>query len=607
MIRYRLPQLGYLARMSGDGERYPSIGDHALLADGHGAALVTAEGTVDWLAVPQVDSPPFLASVLDADAGGFFSVAPACEYEARRRYQPGTMVLETEFHTPAGVLRVTDALTQGFQGRLPWSELARSLEVVEGGPVPVRWELKPGSRLSRVRPWVHERAGIPFVLAGDLLAALVHDGMGAPVVDGGSAHGAVEIRRDRPGLLALVVAQDKPLRLPEPDDVRRRMGHTIEGWQSWSDLIRHDGPHREEVVRSALTIKSLASADSGALAAAPTTSLPEVVGGSRNFDYRYAWVRDASFMIDALSRLGLSEEVDACLAWLLRAVQRTAPDVHVFYTLDGRPADGQQSEPPLIQGYKGSAPVTVGNEAAVQTQHGSYGDLLGAVARYVDHGGRLDTGTGLILAKLVDKLCDEWPEPDAGLWELGDDHRYTSSLVNSWAALDAAIHLVDVSQIPDFHVERWRQERAAVHRFADDHCWSGAKQSYTFYAGTEDLDASVLLAARCGFLAADDPRLRTTIDAVRRELTAGGPLLYRYTGADKEENAFVACTFWLIEAMAIAGRKDEAAEMLDGALAKSTELGLWGEEVDPVDGSHRGNFPIGISHLAVIGAITALA
>lgn len=597
---------GYLVTMRTERqERYLPIGEYALLGDGHSCALVSGTGRVDWLATPQLDAAPFLAGLVDAEDGGHFLLEPVVTGETARRYLPGTMVVETEFRSESGTLRVTDALTQGFQGRLPWSELARRIEAVDG-PVPIRWELAPGTRLSTVRPWVY-LDGVPFILSGSILAALILEGVGDPEVEPGRVHGEAVIEPGSPALMALVLSEDKPLRLPDPADIQRRINHTIEGWRTWSDLIRYSGPHRGQVIRSALTIKALDSADSGALAAAPTTSLPEVVGGSKNYDYRYAWVRDASFMIDALSRLGLTEEVDASLVWLLEAVRQTAPEVHVFYTLDGRPAGGDQVEKGLLEGYESSAPVTVGNKAAVQTQHGSYGDLFGAVARYVDQGGRLDARTALSLVELADKLCDEWPKPDAGLWELSDDHVYTSSLINSWNALHCAVRLSERGQVPDIHSRRWRENRDAIHRFADENCWSAAKQAYTFYAGSDGLDAAVLLAARCGFLPAGDPRLGNTIDAIRRELTAEGPLLYRYSGADKKENAFVACTFWMIEAMAIAGRTQEAAELLEGALGHSNDLGLWSEEIEPTSGRLTGNFPIGISHLAVIGAITAFA
>lgn len=591
---------------------YAPIGAYGLIGNGHGAALVCSDGRVDWLAVPKVDTPPFLSAVIDAPKGGFLSVAPAGEYRVRRRYLERSMVLETTFETEAGTLRVTDALTEGFQGTLPWSELARRIEA-DGGPVPVRWELRPGTRFDTVRPWVHIEEGVPFVLSGDLLAALVLDGLGEPVVESTEAgtdqaevvRGEAVIRPGAPALLALVIAEGGPLRLPKPRDVQRRLDHTLDEWQKWAALIDYDGPHAEQVLRSALAIKALADIETGALAAAPTTSLPEVVGSERNFDYRFGWVRDSAFMIDALIRLGLSEQVDASLSWLLEGVSQTAPDVHVFYTLNGQPASAEMAKKELLEGYKGSTPVMLGNKAAQQTQHGGYGDLFGAVGRYVEDGGRLDTGTGLTLAKLADQLCDEWTKPDAGLWELGSYERYTSSLINSWAALDRAVRLVDRGQVPPLHADRWQRARDAIHAYADTHCWSEQKSSYTFYAGTDGLDAATLLAARTGFLAGDDRRLSTTIDAIRTELTAEGPLLYRYSGASKEENAFAACTFWMIEALCYAGRTEEAGELLDGALRYGNDLDLWSEEIDPISGALLGNFPIGISHLSVIGAITA--
>ena len=288
---------------------YAPIGAYGLIGNGQGAALVCLDGSIDWLAVPTIDTPPFLSAIIDAPGGGSFTVAPAVEYRVRRRYVEGTTVLETAFDTDGGTLRVTDALTEGFDGRLPWSELARTLEA-EGGPVRVRWELRPGTRFGTVRPWVHERDGVPLVLSGDLLAALILDGLDDRAVDGDAVRGEAVVEPGRPALLALVMAQNKPLRLPRPADVRRRLSHSVRQRQEWTELIDYSGPHRDQVVRSALTIKALSDARTGALAAAPTTSLPEVIGASRNFDYRYGWVRDSAFMIDALSRLGLSEQVE---------------------------------------------------------------------------------------------------------------------------------------------------------------------------------------------------------------------------------------------------------------------------------------------------------
>lgn len=583
---------------------YAPIGDYALIGDGNGCGLVNRDGSIDWLAVPAVDEPPLLAAMVDAEQGGWFHIRPTGDYQVTRRYLEGTMVLETVFETAAGSLRVTDALTVGFRGLLPWSELARRVEAVDG-PVEFEWELRPGSRLATVRPWVHWRDGTPFFLAGDLLSALVLDSAGEPQVDHRGVRGQATLQPGRTAMVTLVSSRDAPLLLSGANDVQRRLDHTVQYWKDWSALIDYDGPFADELRRSVLVLKGLSNTRTGALAAAATTSLPEVVGEQRNYDYRFGWVRDASFMLDAFATVGLSEEVDASLGWLLGGVARTAPAVHVMYKLDGTPAPGEEQKLEILDGYRGSKPVTIGNKAAVQRQIGAYGDLFGAVARHVRQGAHLDTSTALMLAQLADQVCDEWPLPGAGIWELGDERNYTISLINSWTALHLACELVEKGQIPDTHAGRWRQAADAVHAWTDEHCWSETKRSYTFYAGTDDLDASVLLAARNGFLAGDDPRLWSTIDAVRRELTAEGPWLYRYTAAAKEEHAFVCCTFWCVEALALAGRVQEAGEMLEGALAASNDVDLWSEELDPRSGDLLGNFPLGLSHLSVVGAITA--
>lgn len=585
---------------------YAPIGSYGLLGDGHGSALVASDGSVDWLACPKIDSPPFLAGVLDRAKGGSFRIEPVEEARVERRYLDGTMTLETRFVTSAGPLVVTDALNVGVQGHLPWTELVRRIEAVDE-PVRFRFSLRPGDRLATVRPWVHVHDGKPFVLSGDLLGALVMDGIDDWRATPHEVSGEVELRPGAPALLALVLAQQGPVLVPRPEEVLDRLDHTNAAWRSWSAQVGYDGPHREHALRSALVLKALASSDSGALAAAPTTSLPEVIEGDRNFDYRFGWVRDSSFMLDALAGLGLVQELDASLSWLLGCVRRTAPGIDVFYRLSGAPATGEQQQVAEYEGYRRSRPVTIGNKAAKQVQHGAYGDLFGAVARHVEHGGHLDTKTAVMLAELADHVCDTWTHPGAGIWELGDDQRYTSSMIANWAALERARQLVERGEIAPTHVERWKETADEIHRFADEHCWSTSKQAYTFYAGTEDLDAAVLLAARTGFLAGDDARLWTTIDAIRTELTAEGPLLYRYTGAAKQENAFICCTFWLVEALSIAGRVEEAGPLLEAALGYGNDLHLFSEEVDPANAELLGNLPLGLSHLAVIGAILSFA
>ena len=277
-----------------------------------------------------------------------------------------------------------------------------------------------------------------------------------------------------------------------------------------------------------------------------------------------------------------------------------------MYTLEGQPASAGMSSAEQLPGYRGSQPVQLGNSAAEQLQLGAYGDLVDAVWNYTDHRGCLDPGSAEVVVALVDQVCDRWQSRDAGLWELGDPQHYTSSKIGCWVALDRGVRLAEAGQLPSVRADRWRAERDAVHAWTDEHCWSPTKESYTFHAGTDKLDAAVLLAARTGFLDGDDPRLASTVDAIRAELAAGGPLLYRYSGMAEEEGAFLACSSWLVEALVAIGRREEAAGLFDELVKHSTDTGLLTEQVDPASGELLGNLPQGLSHLSLIGAATSL-
>jgi GH15 family glucan-1,4-alpha-glucosidase len=589
---------------------FAPLASYSLLGDCRSGALVAADGSVDWLAVPQVDDAPVCAALLDPDRGGAITLAPTVEHECTQRYLPDTMVLETTFKCADAVVRVTDSLNRSVTGPLPWAELARRVEVT-GDPVPLRWELRPGHRLGTDRPWA-ERCGDTLVLhVGDVLLGLVVHGVGSLRVGhgdtGAQVTGEFTLGTGERALLGVTAVASGPLPFPTAADVDDRIDTTAQLWQQWSSRVRYEGPHADAVRRSALALKALTVAPSDGMAAALTTSLPEQIGGKRNFDYRFGWVRDASFAIDVQSRIGLTEEVHGSLAWLLGAVRETAPEVRTMYTVDGEPASAEMTGLEALPGYRGSTPVHVGNSAAEQLQMGAYGDLVDAVWRHIDQGGCLDPGSSAVVAEIVDAVCDGWQRKDAGLWELGDDEHYTSSKIGCWVALDRGVRLAEAGQLSAGHVERWRTEREAVHAWVDEHCWSATKQSYTFHAGTDKLDAAVLLAARTGFLDGDDPRLASTVDAVRAELGAGGALLYRYSGMADEEGAFLACSGWLVEALVAVGRREEAAEVLDQLLAHSTGTGLLTEQVDPASGELLGNLPQGLSHLAIIGAATSLA
>ncbi|WP_030379543.1 glycoside hydrolase family 15 protein [Streptomyces sp. NRRL B-12105] len=580
---------------------------YALLGDLRATALVASDGAVDWLAAPALDSPPLCAALLDPSGGGHVTLAPAVPYEVTRRYAEGTMVLETTFTTRDGVVRVTDALNLGALGRLPWTELARVV-TVESGRVPMEWRVAPGHRLdARSSPWARGERGVPLLTVGDQQLAVVTEGLGEPVADGRAVHGRAELEAGTTALLALVATDTEPVHVPAPGDVRLRVERTTAAWRQWSGTVRYDGRWRAAVLRSALTLKALTSSATGAIAGAATTSLPERIGGPLNYDYRFAWIRDGSYALDALSRLGLSEELHAGVSWLLDAVAHEAPGLRPLYALSGRPVSGGMTEVSWAPGYRDSAPVHVGNAAAAQLQLGSYGDLFDAVHRYCARGGHLDGATNTLLGGMTDRVCDLWRSPDSGFWELGERRQYTSSKLGCWTALDRAVRLAESGRMSSPHVPRWRQERDAVRDWIDRCCWSEAKQSYTFYAGTDELDAATLLAARTGFCAGNDPRLSATVRAVRAELGAGGCLLYRYSGQREKEGAFLACSGWLVEALHRTGRTEEAAELLDDFTARANDVGLCTEQTDPATGALLGNFPQALTHLAVIAAATALS
>lgn len=579
--------------------------DYAVLGDGRTCALVGSDGDIDWWALPRMDSDPTFGAVLDPDRGGHIRLRPRDPFSSTRCYLDGGGVLATEFRTDTGTVRVTDALTLDGGSPLPWSELARVVEVLDG-EVPMTWRVQPGDRFAISTPYLRSVGDRPLIAVGGQQLAVITEGLGQPDDLEGGVCGAFVARGDSPALLAIISTDGEPVPGPDPDDVRRRVNETREHWIHARSLVSYDGPWREAVIRSALVHRQLTLSSTGAVQAAATTSLPERVGGARNFDYRFSWIRDTAFALNALTSLGLRPEVHSSLSYLLHAVAQTAPDLKVCYTMSGEPPPDGVTRVQLWKGYRNSTPVQTGNRAGSQRQLGIYGDLLECITHYAERGNVLDGATGALVSQVADQVSQQWLEPDAGLWELGNQEHYTSSKLGCWAALDRAIRLADAGQVPDDQVPRWRQVADEIRDYINTRCWSETKQSYTEHAGTDALDCAVLLVARTHFCDADDPRLRTTIEAIRRELAAGGPLLYRYSGMEDEEGAFVACSFWLIEALVHSGRVDEALPLMEQMVGLCNDVGLLSEEIDPTTHELLGNIPQALSHLALIGAATTL-
>jgi GH15 family glucan-1,4-alpha-glucosidase len=582
---------------------FAPVGGYGLIGDGRSAALVAADGRVDWWAVPSMDAPPVFAAILDP-AGGSFTLEPTVPHQAERRYLPGTNVLETTFRTSGGAVHVIDALNRDVDGPLPWTELARE---VRGsvGEVPMRWRVAPGDRFGRARPWVRRHDGRPLLRLQDQEIAVVTEQAGEPRAGRAEVSGEFTARPGADALLALTAADGGPVPLPPAARVRARLRATEASWRRWSGTVEYCGPDRDLVIRSALVLKLLTYAPTRGLLAAATTSLPERIGGKRNFDYRYGWVRDTSFALNTLIRLGLQHDAHGTLTWLLRTVSGTAPDIRPFYGIVGDvPAEGGELP---VRGYRDSRPAHDGNKAVSQPQWGNFGDLLQVVWLAAGHGlAVLDPATARMLEQVADRVCDVWAKPDSGIWELGTRRHYTISKISCWVALDRAVRLAEDGQLPTGNTGRWRAEAAALRDWIEANCWSQARKSYSFYAGSDDLDAAVLLAARMGYLSQGDLRFNQTIDAIRGEL-ADGALLYRYTGSRQQEGAFLACSFWLADALALAGRASEARHVFQETAAHCSDLGLLSEEIDPASGELLGNMPQALSHLALLMAACELA
>jgi GH15 family glucan-1,4-alpha-glucosidase len=585
---------------------YAPIRDYAAIGDGRTTALVALDGSIDWLCLPDVDSPPVFGRILDAERGGSFQLQPVEPFEAERAYRPGSNVLETTFRTASGTVRVSDALTVADRTiGSPMRELVRRVETVSGR-VPMRWRIEPVFAPRR-RPRIETRRERVVIVAGrDAVAVNVWDA-GEPQV-GETAIAGEFVANGRPALISLGSAHGEPLVYVGREHAERSLERTDRFWRDWSARVRYDGPWREHVVRSALALKLLVYSPSGAIVAAPTTSLPERIGGVRNWDYRYAWLRDATWSLDAMLTLGFRDEAAAFFWWFMHASRRSWPRLGVLYRVDGGAQRGEH-EAEGVDGYRHSRPVRYGNSAGEQLQLDVYGSVLDAIWRYWRDGGGIDRDTAKDIAKVADYVTKIWEQPDNGIWEVrGQRRHYTQSKAMCWLALHRACELAEAGVIPDRR-DRWQPAARSVREFLDRHAWDEQSGGFVRAPDLREPDAGLLTLS---LLECEDPtsdRMRLTIETVRREL-AEGPFVYRYRGEDgvpPGEGAFLACSFWLAACLAIAGRTDEATEQMEQLLEAANDVGLYSEEIDPVTGDFLGNFPQALTHLALVNAATAIA
>jgi GH15 family glucan-1,4-alpha-glucosidase len=594
--------------MDGSAAAPPPIGDYGLLGDTRTAALVSADGAVDWLCAPRFDGEPIFGRLVGGPRAGTFRVGPAGSGAVvHRRYRPDTATLETTWAVGEARLTLTEAMVAEVAGRLlPATLLVRRLSA-EGGPVAAAVEFDPRLGARHRAPRVRRRDGAVVCEWGSLALHLgsapatgIEPGRRVPVtVDPG-----------HPVTLVLAVAEREPLVAVDPAAAWDLVVADEARWRGWAAGIDQALPFREAVVRSLLTMRLLTYSPSGAPVAAPTTSLPEDPGGVRNWDYRYVWPRDASIGISAFLGVGMPAEARAFLAWLLHASRLQRPRLPALLTLDGRYAPAERELPGWI-GYAASRPVRFGNDAAEQHQLDGYGWVVDAAWVLVRHGQRLYTETWRAVRGFADLVARRWPEPDSGIWEVrGEPAHYVHSKLMAWLALDRALRIGQTHRLPARQRRRWQAARDALAAEVAERGFDPGRGTYVRGYGSPELDAALLVLPLLGLEDAGSPRVRGTIDAVRAELSAGGPLLYRYPpgrdGLPGGEGAFLPCSFWLVQALALDERRAEAVELFHALLDAASPLGLYAEEMDPATGAHLGNFPQTLTHAALVQAVLAI-
>jgi len=584
---------------------YAPLRDYALIGDGRTGALVARDGSVDWLCLPDVDSPAVFARLLDAERGGSFRLEPVAPFEVERRYLEGSNVLETTFITAEGRVCVTDAMTLTDTRRLsPLRELVREVEAL-AGTVPLRWAFEPRFDFGRAQSRIERRAGRWIAQAGADAVVLGLWDAGDGELRDGAVTGELALAPGESALLSLAAANREPALIPGRRDTEARLESTKRFWPEWAGRLRYEGAWPDAVTRSALALKLLTFAPSGAIVAAPTSSLPEWIGGTRNWDYRFTWLRDACWTLDAMLRLGGHEEAHAFFWWLMHASRLTQPRLQILYRIDGS-GHTEEQELDHFAGYRGSSPVRVGNGARDQVQLDVYGGVLEAIWLYGREVGRLDGDTGKEVGRIADYVVEHWRDKDNGIWEVRDEvTHYVQSKALCWVALDRACKLAAEGLIPD-RAGRWRDAADEIKAWVEEHGWDEQLQSYVRAPDMRELDASLLTLAVLGY---DSSRLRSTIAAVERDLREG-PYVYRYRGGDGltgEEGAFLTCSFWLVDALARTGRLDDANALMEELVGLANDVGLYSEEIDPRTGEFLGNFPQGLTHLALINAAVTIA
>ena len=588
---------------------YPPISDYAIIADSNSTALVSREGSIDWCCIQRLDSGSCFGRLLDWEKGGYCSISPRdADETSSREYVENTLVLKTIFRAGGGEAHLFDCFTlPKSRDEFPYRQMIRIVEGVRGH-VELDLKVVPRFDYGDLEPWLRQEGVKLYSAIGGNDGLLISTDAEIRVVEESGLEASIGVHAGE--RVRLSVVSVSPERLDEgayevlgAEELDRRLEETLEWWRGWSSRINSKGPHKPGITRSATAIKGLMNDITGAVAAAATTSLPEIPGGSANWDYRYSWIRDSFFSVRSLAEIGFEDEADRFRRFIERSAAGSAKKLQIMYGMGG---ERRLTETTLddLEGYRGAKPVRTGNAAARQLQLDVYGELLELSWRWHRRGNSPDDDFWRFLLELVDRAAELWEEPDHGLWELrGEPQHFVLSKAMCWSALNRGLQLAEegIRKAPE---RRWKKTREEIREAIESKGYDRERGVFTQAFENNKLDAALLLLPKIGFVDFDDERMIRTTDAIREELDDNG-LLKRNEDA-VQEGAFLACSFWLVECLAHQGRVDEAQEAFDRTLSASNDLGLFSEEYDTKNGEMLGNFPQALTHLSHIAAAVAL-
>jgi GH15 family glucan-1,4-alpha-glucosidase len=595
-------------------EAYPSIGDYGFIADCHSSALVSRYGSMDWCCMPRIDSRSCFGRILDWEKGGYCQIVPASAFETSRRYIENTLVLETTFRTAGGEVRLLDCFPMRRGGQHnPYRQILRVVEGVRGR-MELNLTVSPRLDYGAVKPWIRKKGDNHFIAIGGCDGLLIsgdfplemklrHDLTGSCIIGKGERRRISILYRKPEDLDEGLVS------VPETGEIDRRLDETIDWWRSWSSVGRIGGPYAGQVMRSAIVLKGLSNAPSGAIAAAPTTSLPEAPGGSRNWDYRFTWIRDSAFTVRSLWELGYTKEADGFRRFVERSTAGSAEELQILFGVGGE-RRLVELDIPELEGYRGSKPVRIGNAAERQVQLDVYGELLDLAWRWHTLGRSPDDDYWEFLVELVNAAARLWDSPDRGIWEMrGELCHFVHSKAMCWSALSRGIKLADElgRQAP---IKDWQKACGEIRSAIEQKGYDKKRGIFIQAFERPNMDSALLLLPLSGFVEYRDERMIRTTDAIMENLSEDG-LLRRYAaddgGMEGREGVFLACSFWLVECLARQGRRAEAETVFKRVILTGNDLGLFSEEFDTATGGMLGNFPQGLTHLSLIAAAVALA